>query len=134
MYEEQMDKAHAIKYLAFLAKTARDLLSKTTPIVADDLQQLRNEHELFVRRVEESRWVSEAFKETVRELVTDSIIFGDSPIGVSGGLLNTLGDGRHRHDRTAFGVLGSRILMGLKDYGDRLESVRMRIDTFRFWR
>ena len=134
MHEEQLDKAHAIKYLAFLAEIARDLLSKTDPIVADDLKQLRNEHELFLRRVEESRWVSEAFKETIRELVTDPIMFGDTRVGVTVWFLNMIRGRHHRHDRTAFGVLGPRIVAGLKDYRDRLESVRMRIETFQFWR
>ena len=122
MHEEQLDKAHAIKYLAFLAEIARDLLSKTDPIVADDLKQLRNEHELFLRRVEESRWVSAAFKETIRELVTDPIMFGDSPIGVTVWLLNLVRGRHHRHDRTAFGVLGPRIVAGLKEFFSRIGS------------
>lgn len=133
MEDVQINKAIAIKYLVFLGEFVEDLLTKNSPVAPDDLRRLFNEHTLFLRRVDESRWVSDDFKREVHELAGDPLIFGKGALSTLGRVVETLEEGPHRNDRTSYGPLGPNIIQALSGYQDRVRSLLQRIETFRFW-
>lgn len=130
MNDTELNKATVIKYLDFLKRLVDDILMNEV-VRGEDLRQLQIEHELFVRRIDESRWVSQELKERVNSLAGDSDVFEE---GIWAKFATWMGYGVEDRDEDGRVITTTGIHLALTAYRDDLQNLLASIDSYRFWR
>lgn len=115
MKEPQIEESGVAKYLQFLIGMVDDMLHKDILLI-EDYRHLRIEHELFVRRIGESKSISQALKDKVYSLADDSEVFGDEAAVKTSIAIDFLQGGDLLEDRSEFGPTTFRVLRALRNY------------------
>ncbi len=128
-----LDKALVNKYLGFLKTMAEDILMKPTLLV-EDLRLLHLEHDLFLQRISESRFVPPEFREKVLSLTDGLDVFAEGSLRHVVGDFNEASAGMLLEQVDEYGSLTASVRSDLASYRDRLGSLIISIESYAFWR